>query len=352
MGVAEGLLQTVKGGKAMIYNRYVATAKGGPEVLEWQEFEPGPPQHGEVAVKVEASGVLLADVLWQSGIAPVGPKHPFTPGYDVVGVIEEVGPGVIELERGQRVAAMIQYGGYTEYAILPAEKVVLVPEGIDPRSAAAATTSYLTAYMLIHSEGRLKAGDVLLAHGAGGGTGSAVVEVANLAGVKIYGTVSKVKFGLVEAKGGVPIDYKTQDFVEVLQAREPGGVDLVVDPIGGDVTTRSLSLLKSGGKLVSTAMIQSFQNRASRLAVPLGLLRLWFWDITHPGKKAYFWDVTDASSKDLVQYRESLTSVFDMLSKGQIKPEIGEVMSLEEAPKAQQMLLDFKVRGKVVLVSG
>ncbi len=201
-------------------HRHVATEKGGPEVLEWQEFEPDPPQHGEVAVKEEAAGVLLADVLWQLGIAPVGPKPPFTLGYDVVGVIEEVGPGVSGLERGQRVAALIQYGGYTEYAILPAEKVVQVPEGVDPKSAAAATTSYLTAYMLIHCVGRLKAGDVLLAHGAGGGTGSAVVEVANLARVRVYGTISKVKFDLVEAKGGVPIDYNTQDFVEILQARD------------------------------------------------------------------------------------------------------------------------------------
>jgi NADPH-dependent curcumin reductase CurA len=87
--------------------------------------------------------------------------------------------------------------------------------------------------MLIHNEGQLEAGDVLLVHGAGGGTGSAVVEVARLAGVKVYGTASKAKHGLVEAKGGFPIDYKTQDFVEVLQAREPGGVDFVVDPIGG-----------------------------------------------------------------------------------------------------------------------
>ncbi len=336
----------------MKYHRYVATEKGGPEVLEWQEFEPGPPQHGEVAVKVEASGVLLADVLWQLGITPVGPKPPFTPGYDVVGVVENIGAGVSELEKGQRVAAMIQYGGYTEYAILPADKVVQVPEGVDPESAAAATTSYLTAYMLIHDEGQLKAGDVVLAHGAGGGTGSAVVEVASLAGVKVYGTASKAKHGLVEAKGGFPIDYKTQDFVEVLQAREPGGVDFVVDPIGGDVTTRSLGLLKPGGKLVSTAMIQSIQDRASGLAVVFGMLRLMLWSLTHPGKKAYFWDVAAAAGKDLAQYRKDLAAVFELLDEGRIKPEVGKVMPLKDAPKAQQMLLDYQVRGKVVLVSG
>ena len=336
----------------MIYHRYVAAEKGGPEVLEWQEFEPGPPKHGEVAVKVEASGVLLADVLWQLGITPVGPKHPFTPGYDVVGVIEEVGSGVSGLERGQRVAAMIQYGGYTEYAILPVDKIVQVPEGVDPEIAAAATTSYLTAYMLIHKEGQLKAGDVLLAHGAGGGTGSAIVEMAKLDGVKVYGTASRGKFDLVEAKGGFPIDYKMQDFVEVLQAREPDGVDFVVDPIGGDVTTRSLGLLKPGGKLVSTAMIQSFQEGSSRLATVFGIVRLPLWSVIHPGKKAYFWDVTGSANKDLAQYREDLAAVFDLLSEGKINPAIGEMMPLKEAPKAQQMLLDYKVRGKVVLASG
>ena len=336
----------------MINHRHVATEKGGPEVLEWQEFEPGPPQHGEVAVKVEAAGVLLADVLWQLGIAPVGPKHPFTPGYDVVGVIEEVGPGVSGLERGQRVAALIQYGGYTEYAILPTEKVVLVPKGVDPKSAAAATTSYLTATMLIHNEGQLEAGDVLLVHGAGGGTGSAIVEVANLGGMKVYGTASRAKFDLVEAKGGFPIDYKSQDFVEVLQAREPGGIDFVVDPIGGEVTARSLGLLKPGGRLVSTATIQSFQEGSSRLATVYGILRLPLWSITHPGKKAYFWDVTNAADKDLAQYRKDLAAVFDLLKADRLKPEIGELMLLKDAPKAQQLLLDYKVQGKVVLVSG
>jgi NADPH:quinone reductase-like Zn-dependent oxidoreductase len=336
----------------MKYHRYVATDKGGPEVLEWQEFEPGLPQDGEVAVKVEASGVLLADVLWQLGITPVGPRPPFTPGYDVVGVVDKMGGGVSGLKEGQRVAAMIQYGGYTEYAILPAEKAVRVPEGVDPKLAVAATTSYLTAYMLVHTEGRLKAGEVLLAHGAGGGTGSAVVEVANLTGAKAYGTASKTKLGLVEAKGGFPIDYKTQDFVEVLQAREPGGVDCVVDPIGGDVTTRSLGLLKPGGRLISTAMIQSMQDRAGRLAVVFGMLRLPLWSLTHPGKKAYFWDVVAAAGKNLARYRRDLAAVFELLDEGRIKPEIGALMPLKDAPKAQQMLLDYKVRGKVVMVSG
>ncbi len=336
----------------MKWHHYVATDNGGPEVLEWQDFEPGSIKDREVAVRVEASGVLLADVLWQMGITPVGPKPPFTPGYDVVGVVEEVGPGVIELEKGQRVAAMIQYGGYTEFANLPAEMVVPVPNGVDPKRAVAATTSYLTAYMLVHSEGKLQAGDVLLVHGAGGGTGLAVVEMANLVGAKAYGTASQSKHGLVEGKGGVPIDYRTHDFAEVLRSREPEGISFVVDPIGGDVTSRSLDLLKPGGKLVSTAMIQSIQGNVSRIAAVLAMLRLPLWSLIHPGKKAYFWDVVAAAGKDPALYRHDLRAVFQLLREGKIDPVIGKVMSLKEAPKAQQMLLDYEVAGKIVLVSG
>ena len=331
----------------MIYHRYVATEKGGPEVLKWQEFEPGPPQHGEVAVKVEASGVLLADVLWQLGITPVGPKHPFTPGYDVVGVIEAVGPNISELEKGQRVAAMIQYGGYTEYAILPADKVVQVPDGVDSESAAAATTSYLTAYMLIHKEGNLQAGDVLLVHGAAGGTGSALVELAAHMGVAVYGTASESKHDLIHEKGGIPIDYRSVDFEEVVSAAEPDGVDMVVDPIGGEVTKRSLKLLKRGGTLVSTAMIQSMRGNGT--PIPLQLMNLALWNFSHPSKRAYFWDVAAAAKKNSDEYRQALGNIFEMLDRGELRPAIHQVMPLREAPRAQQMLMNFCATGKVIL---
>jgi NADPH:quinone reductase-like Zn-dependent oxidoreductase len=334
----------------MKYNQFVATKKGGPEVLAWQEEDKEPVQAGYLGINVEAAGVLLADVLWQMGITPIGPKPPFTPGYDLVGVIDQIGAGLPGFEKGQRVAAMIQYGGYTEYAVVPAEKVVLLPEGLDPIKAVAATTSYLTAYYLIHEEAMLDSGDVLLVHGAGGGTGLAIVELASHFGIKVYGTASEAKHAIVKSKGGIAIDYKSQDFVEVLQTQEPGGVDMIIDPIGGKVTSRSLRLLKPGGRLVSTAMIQSMSGEGG-LPVPLQMLRLPIWSLTHPGKKAYFWDVVNAANKDLSRYRSHLSKVFDLIGEGKINPEIGKQLPLREAPKAQQMLLDYKVQGKVVLVN-
>ncbi len=221
----------------MKFNQIIATEKGGPEVLVYHEEEKKPVQAGNLGINVEAAGVLLADVLWQMGISPIGPKPPFTPGYDLVGLIDQIGAGLSGFEKGQRVAAMIQYGGYTEYAEVPAEKIVLVPNGLDPIKAVAATTSYLTAAYLINEEGMLEPGDILLVHGAGGGTGSAIVELANHVGKKVYGTASATKHALVESKGGIAIDYKSQDFVKVLNTEEPGGVAMVIDPIGGNVTS-------------------------------------------------------------------------------------------------------------------
>jgi len=100
------------------------------------------------------------------------------------------------------------------------------------------------------------------------------------------------------------------------------------------VTTRSLDLLKPGGKLVSTATIQSFQEGSGRLATVLGILRLPLWSLTHPGKRAYFWDVANAAGKDLAQYRSDLAAVFDLINTGKLKPVIGEVMLLKDTPNA------------------
>ena len=334
----------------MKFHQFVATEKGGPEVLAWQEEDKEPVQAGYLGINVEAAGVLLADVLWQMGITPIGPKPPFTPGYDLVGVIDQIGAGLPGFEKGQRVAAMIQYGGYTEYAVVPAEKVVLLPKSLDPNKATAATTSYLTAYYLIHEEGMLEPGDVLLVHGAGGGTGSAMVELASQLGIKVYGTASAAKHDFVESKGGIAIDYKSQDFEKVLNTLEPEGLDMVIDPIGGNITSRSLRLLKPGGKLVSIAMLQSMSGEG-RLPIPQQMLRLPIWSLTHPGKKAYFWDVVNAANKDLSRYRSHLSKVFGLFSEGKLNPEIGKQLPLREAPKAQQMLLDYKVQGKIVLVN-
>ena len=333
----------------MNYHQQIATEKGGPEVLSWQIFIRAAPSDGEIGVKVEAAGVLLADVLWQMGITPIGPKPPFTPGYDIVGIVDDVGSGVEGIKPGQRVAAMTQFGGYTEYAVVPAEKAVIVPDELDAVEATALTTSYLTAYMILKHEVSLKPNSAVLVHGAGGGTGAALVELASLFGHRVYGTASEGKHRLVRKKGGVPIDYHNVKFEEIINTCEAEGLDLVIDPIGGAVTTRSLQLLGTNGVLISTAMIGAMQGGG--LPIPLQLLRLMFWNLVNLGKKAYFWDVVSAAEKDPDVYRKSLTEVFRLCSEGDIHPVVDQTLPMRDAAKAQDLLLNYAVKGKIVLTT-
>lgn len=333
----------------MTFYHMMAPTTGGPEVLDWRpvDAQATPPDH--VRIRVEAAGVLLADVLWQMGTVPLGPKPPFTPGYDVVGRVEEIGDEVDGFAVGQRVGALIQEGGYTQIASVPAARVVPVPEELEPVVAAAAITSYLTGLYLLRDEGRLNAGDTLLIHGAGGGTGSAIGELAHFYGIKVYGTASVAKCELVESKGIHHIDYRQEDFAAVISRLEPEGVDLVIDPIGGDVTSRSLGLLKRNGRLISTAMLSSLGSRG-RWPAPLQFLRLPLWSLLHPGRRAYFWDVAAAVADDLPRYRQYLTEIFDLIAAGDLDPYIGLQLPLPEAAQAQQLLLDYQVTGKAVLI--
>jgi NADPH:quinone reductase-like Zn-dependent oxidoreductase len=229
---------------------------------------------GEARIRVEACGVLLADVMWQQGAVPGGPKPPFTPGYDLVGLVDQVGPGVEGVGVGDRVAAMVRFGGYTEYAFVSSETVVPVPEGLDPAEVVCLTVGYVTAYQIFTRVGDLNPGQRVLIHGAGGGTGSAMLDVARLLGLEAYGTASVGKHDLVRQLGGVPIDYRNQGSVTRIMELTGDGVDLVVDPIGRENLDRPFRTLRNGGQLVSTAALSKMMGDMTTIRVLMGLLQL------------------------------------------------------------------------------
>jgi len=218
----------------MKYKRVVINRKGGPEALQVVEADLPEPAPGEVRVQVLTAGVLLADVMWQEGKVPGSPKPPFTPGYDLVGVVDKVGGGVSSPSEGQIVAALLpHFGGYTQYAFLPPEKLVPVPDGLDPAEVVCLTVNYMTGYQLYRRVAKLTPGRRVLVHGAAGGTGSAMLDVGRVLGLEMYGTASKPKHDLVSSLGATPIDYRNEDFVERIRGLTGDGVDLVVDHIGG-----------------------------------------------------------------------------------------------------------------------
>ena len=197
----------------MRHTRIVVTHYGGPDALQVVEEECPEPKRGEVRVKVLAAGVSLPDLLAREGAHPETPRAPFTPGWDLVGVVDALGEDVQGTAVGQTVAAMPISGAYTEFICLAQHEVVPVPPGLDPAEAVSLVLNYVTAYQMLHHSARVRAGQLVLVHGASGGVGSALLQLARIAGVKSYGTCSAHGAAAVSALGAVPIDYQHQDFV-------------------------------------------------------------------------------------------------------------------------------------------
>ena len=230
--------------------RIIVTHYGGPNMLQVVEEECTEPKRGEVRVRVLAAGVALPDVLAREGIHPETPRVPFTPGWDLIGVVDRLGEGVTAIESGQLVGAMPISGAYAEFICLPQGELVPVPAGLDAAEAVSLILNYVTAYQMLHRSAKVKAGQRVLIHGAAGGVGTALLQLGRLAGVQMYGTCSARTATVVSDLGGIPIDYRDQDFVKEVRRLTSDGVDAVFDGIGGDNLWRSREALRPGGVVV------------------------------------------------------------------------------------------------------
>jgi NADPH2:quinone reductase len=210
--------------------------------------KPGP---GEVRLRMLAAGVSLPDVMMREGIHPEARQPPFTPGWDVVGTVDALGEGVRDVPVGVTVAALPIVGGYAEYLCLPAAELVPVPPQLEPAEAVCLILNYVTAYQMLHRSARAKPGETALVHGAAGGVGTALLQLARVYGVRTYGTASTGKLKTVEDLGGHPIDYTRSDFLQVVRGLPGGGVDVVFDGVGGWHLLRSWRALTRGGRLVA-----------------------------------------------------------------------------------------------------
>src|SRR5262245_52585375 len=193
--------------------RVVVERFGGPEVLKVVEEDDPRPGPGDVCVRVLAAGVSFTDALLRAGTYLGVPKPPFTPGYELVGVVEELGPGCSRLRVGDRIAALTVWGADAEQVCVPEVNAVEVPEELDPAEVVSLVLTYMTAYQLLHRMAVVESGETVLAHGAAGRVGSAVLELGALAGLRVYGTASAVDRASVERLGGVAIDYRNEDFL-------------------------------------------------------------------------------------------------------------------------------------------
>jgi NADPH:quinone reductase-like Zn-dependent oxidoreductase len=333
--------------------RYIfAERAGGPGVLEFRKRQIAPPQPNEVLVRVQASGVSGGDPLFRAGAVPVGPKPPFTPGFDVTGIVESVGREVTGLRPGQPVTALVKGGGNTEYISLPADRLVMVPDDLHPTVVAATMLNYFIAHQMLHRIAELKPGQRIIVHAAAGGVGIAVLQLARLAGIECFATSSGGKRDTVTQLGAHHIDYQKEDFVEVIRAQASEGLDAALDPIGGTQFQRSYRLLRRGGILIGYGQSQVMKDgKVSKVRGAVGLLT----GIVGPklvpdGRSTTFYNAWSLEKSRPQAYREDMQEVLRLLKNGEIEPIIAETMPLADTAKAHEMLERASVVGKIVLL--
>jgi NADPH2:quinone reductase len=339
--------------------RVVVSRYGGPEVISVIEEDVPIPRTGEVRVKVLAAGVGLPDLLAREGVHPETPRVPYTPGWDLVGTVDAIGARVSGFLCGQSVAAMPIHGCYAQYVCVAAHKLTTVPAGLDPAEAVAVVLNYITAYQMLHRSAKAQSGQRMLIHGAAGGVGSAMLQLAKLAGVEMYGTCSARGVATVRELGGIPIDYEAVDFVEEIHRLTGEGLDAVFDGIGGANLWRSRDALRDSGLVVTYGFQSKLHHgrmatrRADRHPIresaELGVfvIRNWF---TSRRKRMVPYGIQWLMRLKPRWFRADLTKLLDLLAQGRIKPVIACRLPLEDARRAHEMLGAGGVLGKIVLV--
>jgi len=343
------------------HTRIVVTHYGGPDSLQVLEEDCPEPKEGEVRVKVLAAGVGLPDVMAREGIHPETPMVPFTPGWDLVGIVDRLGEGISGIETGQMVTAMPIHGAYAEFVCLPQHELVPVPSGLDPSEAVSLVLNYITAYQMVHRSAKAEPGQRALVHGASGGVGTALLQLGRLAGLEMYGTCSARGASTVTELGGIPIDYKQKDFVEEVNRLTGDGVDIVFDPIGGAHLWHSRKALRPGGTVVGYGLITSIRGEGLSSGRPgrrqrfrgtatFALYIAGGWLL--PGRKR----ITPYSIQTLKRlkpewFRQDLISLLHLLEQRKIKPLVALRLPLAEARQAHELLGKGGVLGKIVLVT-
>jgi NADPH:quinone reductase len=333
---------------------------GGPEVLELAEQpsipEPGP---GEVRIKILAAGTGFTDSFIRRGRYPgfKGPL-PFTPGYELVGVVDKTGPGVVAAREGELVADLCVVGGYAQYAIRPARFLVPVPDGVNMAEAACIPLAYLTAFQMLTRYRRLPPGATILAIGASGTVGTALLDLARHLGFKAIGTCSAANLAAVERFGAAAIDYRAGDFVASVRGLTAGrtggaGVDAAFDAIGGAHFGRSFACLASGGLLVGYGSQTMAVGREGLVSAALGLARLKLWgalSFLFGGRRALFYNITARRLAHPEEFKADMATLFELLCDGAIHPVVIDRLPLAAASAVHARIDGGGLGGKIVLL--
>jgi NADPH:quinone reductase-like Zn-dependent oxidoreductase len=239
-------------------------------------------------------------------------------------------------------------GGYAQYTLVPAEHLVPVPGQLDPAEAVSLVLNYVTAYQMLHRLAKLREGQRLLVHGAAGGVGTAALQLGKIAGLVMFGTASKPKHELVSTLGATPIDYRSENFADRIAQLAPGGVDCVLDPIGGKNWLASYRCLRSGGTLACYGASSAVAE--GKLSAGLGFATLGLLKLIPDGKRACWYNIKTLRDSHPDWFREDLAKLFTLLHDKKILPVIAVKLPLREAARANELLEKAQVSGKIVLL--
>lgn len=329
------------------------------DALRIRETGSPPLAPGQVRIAVRAFGINFADILARTGMYLDAPRMPFVPGYEVAGVVEEVGEDCELFRTGQRVAALTDFGGYAEKAVAREDAVVAIPDSMEWADAAAIPVNGVTAHLALKGLTNVVAGDRVLIHAAAGGVGLMAVQIALDAGCEVFGTVSseqKVKF-LSELGMQHPMIHTTVDVeTEIRRRTNDDGLDVVIDSLGGSSIAAGMRMLAPSGRLVSIG-IASMTPRKTRnlVSAGFGLLKTPFF---HPysllaDSKSYLGiNIKRIAEKRPQVVARALRDVFALVDRGCIRPHLDTVFDFEDCPKAHERLHGRNSIGKVVVTIG
>lgn len=332
----------------------VLPGKVEPEGLQIRRAAVPTAGPGQVLIRMEATGVSFAEQQMRRGRYYDQPPFPFVPGYDLVGTVLTTGEGVRPDLAGTRVAALVKVGGWASHVLVDAADTVEVPPGIGAAEAETMVVNGITAWQMLHRKARVRAGQTILVHGANGGVGTVLVQLAQAAGAKVIGTASARHHDGLRERGVSPVDYRTGDIPAQVRALAPGGVDAVFDHVGGRGITDSWRLLAPGGTLVSYGTASTRDDEGSKQWPVLKLLgRIWLWNTLPNRRRAYFFNVWAgralARNRFRTRLRADLTQVFAALQRGDVSARVAAEFPLARVAEALRLAESGTVAGKVVL---
>ncbi len=313
------------------------------------------PLSGEALVEMEATGISFAEQAMRRGLYPMQPKFPFVPGYDFVGRIVAVGSEVSTERIGTRVAAVTKTGGWATHVLIPAHDLVPVPEGIMSAQAETVLVNGITAWQMLFREAKVKAGQTILVHGANGGVGTVLCQLAQHFGIRVIGTAAPRHHEALRALAVEPLDSRAPDLADRVRALAPDGVDAAFDHLGLESARISHSLLARKGALIVYGNAAALNQKTSPMRIFLRLLgQLVLWKLrprTHYVTFYNFWAGSFLRpSAFRHRFAQDLTALFELLRTGAIDPPIAAQFPLSQVTEALTLAESRTVRGKVILL--